>query len=295
MALGRPLSPLTLVPAELQQLLEWSRRPKTAQALALRARIVLLCAEGRSNTAVARRVQVTGATVCKWRQRFVLLRLDGLLDEPRPGTPRHLSDSAVERVLARTLESQPQAATHWSTRSLAQATGLSQSSISRIWRAFSLQPHRSRDLQAEPRSAVHRQSSRHRRPVSEPARSRPGAVRGREEPDSSPGSNRSRCLPHASRTDRTPHARLQTPRHHHACLPLSTCQRHASSGQLPSPSPLSRVPPLSRHHRAQRARRNWTCTSFWTTTVRTRRNSFAAGWLSVRASICTSLPRPPLG
>jgi transposase len=109
----------------------------------LRSRIVLLCAEGRSNTEVARRVHVTLATVGKWRQRFVLLRLDGLLDEPRPGPPRRLSDAAVERVLARTLESQPLAATHWSTRSLAHATGLSQSSISRIWRAFSLQPHRS--------------------------------------------------------------------------------------------------------------------------------------------------------
>ena len=143
MALGRPLSPLTLVPAERQRLLEWSRRPKTAQALALRARVVLLCAEGRSNTEVARRTQVTLATVGKWRKRFLLLRLDGLLDEPRPGTPRRLSDAEVERVLAHTLETQPQAATHWSTRSLAQATGLSQSSISRIWRAFSLRPHRS--------------------------------------------------------------------------------------------------------------------------------------------------------
>lgn len=106
----------------------------------MRARIVLLCAEGRSNTAVAGRVRVTLATVSKWRQRFLLLRLDGLLDEPCPGTRRRLSDAAVERVLARTLESQPQAATHWSTRSLAQASGRSQSSISRIWRAFSLQP-----------------------------------------------------------------------------------------------------------------------------------------------------------
>ena len=112
MALGRPLSPLTLVPTERQRLLEWARRPKTAQALALRARIVLLCAEGRSNTEVARRVHVAPATVGKWRQRFVLLRVDGLLDEPRPGTPRRLSDAAVERVLARTLESQPQAATY---------------------------------------------------------------------------------------------------------------------------------------------------------------------------------------
>ncbi len=143
MPLGRPLTPLTLFPAERQRLLEFSRRPKTAQALALRARIVLLCATGLSNTEVARRLHVTGATVCKWRQRFVRLRLDGLLDEPRPGTSRRLSDAEVERVLARTLETQPQAATHWSTRSLAQASGLSQSSISRIWRAFALQPHRS--------------------------------------------------------------------------------------------------------------------------------------------------------
>ena len=143
MPLGRPLLPLTLLPAERQPLLDWTRRPKTAQALALRARIVLLCATGLSNTEGARRLHVTGATVCKWRQRFVRLRLDGLLDEPRPGTTRRLSDAAVERVLARTLETQPPAATHWSTRSLAHATGLSQSSISRIWRAFSLQPHRS--------------------------------------------------------------------------------------------------------------------------------------------------------
>ena len=104
---------------------------------------MLLCATGLSNTEVARRLHVTGATVCKWRQRFVHLRLDGLLDEPRPGTRRRLSDAEVERVLARTLETRPQAATHWSTRTLAQASGLSQSSISRIWRAFSLQPHRS--------------------------------------------------------------------------------------------------------------------------------------------------------
>jgi len=143
MPLGRPLAPLTLLPAERQALMNWTRRPKTAQALALRARIVLCCATGLSNTEVARRLHVTGATVCKWRQRFVQFRLDGLLDEPRPGTSRRLSDAAVERVLARTLETQPEAATHWSTRSLAEATGLSQSSISRIWRAFSLQPHRS--------------------------------------------------------------------------------------------------------------------------------------------------------
>jgi len=104
MPLGRPLAPLTLLPAERQQLLDWTRRPKTAQALALRARIVLLCAAGHSNTEVARRVQVALATVGKWRQRFLQGRLDGLLDEPRPGTRRFLGDAEVERVLARTLE-----------------------------------------------------------------------------------------------------------------------------------------------------------------------------------------------
>lgn len=143
MPIGRPLAPLTLSEPERRQLTEWTRRPKTAQALALRARIVLLAAEGRSNTEIAHRLHTSLPTAGKWRQRFLDHRLDGLLDEPRPGTPRKLSDAEVERVLARTLESQPKGATHWSTRSLAQATGLSQSSISRIWRAFSLQPHRS--------------------------------------------------------------------------------------------------------------------------------------------------------
>jgi transposase len=143
MPIGRPLAPLSLSEPERRQLTEWTRRPKTAQALALRARIVLLSAEGRTNTEIARRLHTSLPTAGKWRQRFLDRRLDGLLDEPRPGTPRKLSDAEVERVLARTLETQPQGATHWSTRSLAQATGLSQSSISRIWRAFSLQPHRS--------------------------------------------------------------------------------------------------------------------------------------------------------
>ncbi len=139
---GRPLTPLSLNPAEQEQLSDWTRRPKTAQALARRARIVLLAAAGHSNTEVARRVAVSLPTAGKWRQRFLERRLDGLLDEPRPGTPRRLSDRAVERVLARTLETLPEDATHWSTRALARACGLSQSSISRIWRAFALAPHR---------------------------------------------------------------------------------------------------------------------------------------------------------
>jgi transposase len=142
MRTGRPMPPLTLTADEQETLERWTRRPKTAQAVALRARLVLRCAEGRPNGAVAAALRVTPQTVGKWRHRFLAQRLDGLLDEPRPGTPRRIADSAVERVLTRTLESTPRDATHWSTRSLARACGLSQSTVSRIWRAFALQPHR---------------------------------------------------------------------------------------------------------------------------------------------------------
>ena len=142
MAKGRPLVSFTLGAEQREQLQAWSRRAKTAQALAMRSRIVLLAADGLSNTEIALRQGCSLPTAGKWRQRFVDHGLDGLLDEPRPGTPRKLSDRQVELVLTRTLESQPEAATHWSTREMAKATGLSQSTISRIWRAFSLAPHR---------------------------------------------------------------------------------------------------------------------------------------------------------
>ena len=143
MQTGRPIPALSLSEAERETLQNWARRPKSAQALALRARIVLRCAEGITNTEVARQVGVRKATAGKWRQRFVDRRLDGLLDEPRPGAPRRITDADVERALAMTLESTPKDATHWSTRSLAKQAGLSRSTVGRIWRAFSLQPHRS--------------------------------------------------------------------------------------------------------------------------------------------------------
>jgi transposase len=139
---GRPTIELRLAEHEREALEAWARRPKSAQALALRARMILLCAEQRTNTEVAEHLHVTKQTVGKWRQRFLDKRLDGLLDEPRPGTPRKLSDAEVERVLALTLESTPPDATHWSTRSLATASGLSRASVHRIWQAFALQPHR---------------------------------------------------------------------------------------------------------------------------------------------------------
>jgi transposase len=142
MRTGRPTAALSVLANEREALERWIRRPKTAQALAQRARIVLACATGKTNTVVATELGVTKQTVGKWRARFIALRLDGLLDEPRPGAPRQIGDADVERVLTLTLETAPCDATHWSTRSMARRAGLSQSAISRIWRAFALQPHR---------------------------------------------------------------------------------------------------------------------------------------------------------
>jgi transposase len=143
MRTGRPIAPLSVTDDQRSTLENWARRPKTAQALALRAKIILACATGKPNGVVASQVRVRQQTVGKWRSRFLDRGLEGLLDEPRPGTPRRISDADVEKVLTTTLESLPRDATHWSTRSLAQESGLSRSTISRIWRAFGLQPHRS--------------------------------------------------------------------------------------------------------------------------------------------------------
>lgn len=120
----------------------YARRGKTAQALASRARIILSCASGLSNKAVAARERVSGQTVGKWRRRFLDYGIDGLLDEPRPGVARKIDDAKVESVIVETLETLPQGATHWSTRSMARHSGISVSSVGRIWRAFGLQPHR---------------------------------------------------------------------------------------------------------------------------------------------------------
>lgn len=152
MSRGRPKRPLILIPEEKEKLQQWARRRKTAQALALRSRIVLGCAAGETNQDVAERLGVSRATVGKWRQRFLRDRLEGLVDEPRPGAPRRISDAQVEEVVTRTLEGPPPNATHWSTRSMARAAGLSQTAVVRIWRAFGLQPHRveSFKLSADP-------------------------------------------------------------------------------------------------------------------------------------------------
>jgi transposase len=139
---GRPKAPLSLTDDERQTLERWSRRATTAQALALRAKIVLACAAGATNKAVAEQLGVWPQTVAKWRGRFVRQRLAGLSDEPRPGRPRTITDEQVEQVITKTLEEPPpRQDTHWSTRSMARQVGMSQTAVSRIWRAFGLKPH----------------------------------------------------------------------------------------------------------------------------------------------------------
>ena len=133
---------MVLTDDERDQLVRWSRRRKSAQGLALRSRIVLGCADGADNKTVAAELGCAAATVGKWRRRFVEHRLDGLVDEDRPGRPPVISADQVEDVVVATLESTPKNATHWSRAKMAERTGLSKSTIGRIWKAFRLQPHR---------------------------------------------------------------------------------------------------------------------------------------------------------
>jgi len=136
------LEPLVLSDDERRVLEGWERRRKTAQALALRSRIILACADGAGVSAVAAELGISRTTAGKWRARFLKSRLEGLSDEPRPGRPRTVTDEQVEEVIAATLEqAPPNGDTHWSTRSMARSAGLNQTAVSRIWRAFGLKPH----------------------------------------------------------------------------------------------------------------------------------------------------------
>jgi len=150
MRTGRPKQPLNLTTDERTQLESLAHRSRSQPLLARRARVILACAAGLDNQVVARKLRVSLGMVGKWRSRFLKLRCDGLYDEPRPGTPRRVSDTQVEKVIIQTLESTPRGETHWSTRSLAEATGLSRMTISRIWHAFGLQPHRTETFKLSP-------------------------------------------------------------------------------------------------------------------------------------------------
>lgn len=147
---GRPTTPLSLTEPEREELERLARRVRHARRIAFRAKIVLGCASGMTNSAVAKKLRTSNQTVGLWRKRFLDQRIDGLLDEPRPGRPRQIEDDQIEDVVIRTLESTPKGATHWSTRQMAKKTGLSHMTIGRIWRAFGLQPHRTETFKLSP-------------------------------------------------------------------------------------------------------------------------------------------------
>src|ERR1700689_2995509 len=150
MRTGRPKQPLILTEEERERLESLAHRARSQALLARRARVVLGCAEGLDNQAVARKLRCSVGMVGKWRARFLKGRLEALYDEPRPGAPRTVSDAQVERVVIQTWESKPRGQTHWSTRGLAEAAGLSRMTISRIWHAFGLQPHRADTFKLSP-------------------------------------------------------------------------------------------------------------------------------------------------
>ena len=150
MRTGRPKQALTVTKEERERLQSLAHRSRSQALLARRARVVLACAEGLDNKAVAKKFRCSLGMVGKWRTRFLKSRLEGLYDEPRPGAPRKVGDEKIEAVLIQTLESTPRGQTHWSTRELAKASGLSRMTISRIWRAFGLQPHRAESFKLSP-------------------------------------------------------------------------------------------------------------------------------------------------
>src|SRR5450631_1339052 len=184
---GRPKTELTLTEDERVQLVGWSRRAKSSQALALRSSVVLACADGADNKGVAAQLSCVEATVGKWRRRFVAERLDGLVEQPRPGRPPSISVDQVEAIVIATLEETPRNATHWSRASMAKRSGVSRTTIGRIWKAFELKPHRvdGFKLSSDP---LRGEGLRRGGPLPRPSRERGGAVCRRQEPGPSPGS-----------------------------------------------------------------------------------------------------------
>jgi hypothetical protein len=253
MRTGRPIAPLSLAVEERERLKDWARRPKTARALAQRARIVLECASGAANTAVARKLGVTHQTVGKCRQRFFERRLDGLLDEPRPGAPRQVSDAQVDGVVRMTLESAPADATHSSTRTMAKRCGLSQSMVSRIWRAFALQPHRVEGfkLSKDP-LFIEKLRDIVGLYLNPPDRALVLCV---DEKSQIQALDRSQpVLPMRPGQSRAPHARLSAPWHHQP-VRCARLQGRYGNWRVASAAPGDRVSQVPRDHRPNRADR----------------------------------------
>ena len=188
--IGRPMAVLVLSDEERSYLERQARRRRVARALSDRCRMILRCADGLTNKAVALELGVHEHTVGKWRRRFLKERIEGLSDEPRPGRPRTLTDEKVAAVIERTLETTPADATHWSLRSMARESGLSHTTVRRIWAAFSVQPHRSETFKLS--SDLRGQGPRHRRPLSLAAGPRAGAL-CRSDPGARPHTAGCRC------------------------------------------------------------------------------------------------------
>jgi transposase len=244
MARGRPLPSLTLSDEERRTLQGWTRRRTTAQALAQRARVVLECATGKPNRTVARELRLDEDTIGKWRQRFVDRRLDGLLDEPRAGAPRTITDEQVEDIVTLTLESTPRDATHWSTRAMAARSGLSQSSVGRIWRAFGLQPHRAETFKLSKDPLFVDKVRDIVGFVPESPRPCPRALRRREVADLGARSHAA-VAAHATGPSGAPHPRLGAARDH---LAVCRARREDRGGDRPvsSPPPHDRVSQVPR-------------------------------------------------
>lgn len=244
---GRPKTELTLTDDERVQLERWARRAKSAQALASRSRIVLACAEGLANKEVAARERVTQATVGKWRRRFVEHRLDGLSDEPRPGRPPSITADQVEDVVVATLEEAPKNATHWSRSRMAERSGLSSSTVGRIWKAFDLKPHRTDGFKLSNDPLFVEKVYDVIGLYLNPPRACGGVLRGREVPGVGAGPVPA-GLPDDARHAGEADPRLRPARHHHPVRRLQRCRRNCDLRDAP-PSPRHRVQEVPRHDR----------------------------------------------
>ena len=287
---GRPKAELALTDDEREQLQRWARRRKSAQALALRSRIVLACADGLDEQGSRCAAGVRRApTVGKWRSPVRRRRLDGLVDEPRPGRPPTITAEQVEDVVVATLESTPENATHWSRAKMAERTGLSKSTIGRIWKAFEPQAAPRRRVQAVQRPAVRGEGLRRRRAVPEPARGRGGAVRGREVPGPGPGTVAA-GVPDDAGHAREAHPRLRPPRHHQPVRGVQHRRRHRDLQPAP-PAPRHRVqevPDQDRRQVPDDLDVHLICDNYGTHKTPDRSRP---GWPRTPGSTCTS-PRP---
>ena len=284
---GRPKAELVLTEEERETLTRWARRRKSSQALALRSRIVLGCAEGLSNKEVAARERVAQPTVGKWRRRFVEARCDGLVDDPRPGRPASVTAEQVEDVVVATLESAPANATHWSRKSMAERCGLSKSTIGRIWKAFELQPHRSEDFKLSNDPLFVEKVYDIVGLYLDRPRPRWCCVWTRS-PNRGAGAQPA-GVPDDARHARETHPRLRALGHHQPVRRLRHQRRHRHHRPAPAP-PRHRVPQVPGHHRRpgpDHSMFTWSAT----TTAPTKRPPCKAGWPTTRASTCTT-PQP---